>query len=30
MDTDMQAGRSMEGQLQFNFAFRYVLNPSDL
>jgi hypothetical protein len=30
METDMQAGRSMEGQLQFNFAFRYILNPSDL
>jgi hypothetical protein len=30
METDMQAGRTMEGQLQFNFAFRYVLNPSDL
>lgn len=29
-DTDMQTGRSMEGQMQFNFAFRYVLNPSDL
>jgi hypothetical protein len=30
MDTDMQTGRTMEGQLQFNFAFRYVFNPSDL
>lgn len=30
MDTDMQTGRSMEGQIQFNFAFRYVFNPSDL
>jgi hypothetical protein len=30
METDMQTGRTMEGQLQFNFAFRYVLNPSDL
>lgn len=30
METDMQTGRTMEGQLQFNFAFRYILNPSDL
>jgi hypothetical protein len=30
METDMQVGRSMEGQLQFNFAFRYMLDPSDL
>jgi hypothetical protein len=30
METDMQTGRTMEGQLQFTFAFRYVLNPSDL
>lgn len=30
MDTDFQTGRTMEGQLQFNFAFRYVLNPNDL
>lgn len=29
-DTDMQTGRSMEGQIQFNFGFRYVFNPSDL
>lgn len=30
MDTDMQTGQNMEGQLRFNFAFRYVLNPNDL
>jgi hypothetical protein len=30
MDTDMLTGRSMEGQLQFNFSFRYPLIPSDL
>jgi hypothetical protein len=30
MDTDMQTGQNMEGQIRFNFAFRYVLNPSDL
>jgi hypothetical protein len=29
-DTDMQTGRSMEGQLQLNFQFRYVFNPADL
>lgn len=29
-DTDMQTGRSMEGELQINFAFRYVFNPRDL
>jgi hypothetical protein len=29
-DTDMQSGRTMEGQMQFYFTFRYVLNPSDL
>jgi hypothetical protein len=30
MDTDMQTGRTMEGQLEFKFAFRYIFNPSDL
>lgn len=30
MDTDFHSGGTMEGQLQFNFAFRYVFNPSDL
>jgi hypothetical protein len=29
-DTDMQSGRTMEGQMQFFFTFRYVLNPLDL
>jgi hypothetical protein len=28
--TDMQTGRSMDGELQLNFGFSYVLNPSDL
>lgn len=29
-ETDMQAGRSMEGQIQFDFSFQYYLNPNDL
>jgi hypothetical protein len=29
-ETDMQTGRSMEGQLQINVQFRYVFNPADL
>jgi hypothetical protein len=29
-DTDMQTGSTMQGQMQMNFTFSYVLNPSDL
>jgi hypothetical protein len=29
-ETDMQTGRSMEGQLQISVQFRYVFNPTDL
>jgi hypothetical protein len=29
-ETDMQTGSTMQGQMQMDFAFSYVLNPSDL
>lgn len=29
-DTDMQTGSTMQGQMQMNFTFSYVLNTSDL
>ena len=29
-ETDMQTGSTMQGQMQMNFTFSYVLNPSDL
>lgn len=29
-DTDMQTGSMMEGQLMLNFAFHYLLDPSEL
>lgn len=30
MDTDMQSGSTMVGEIQFHFAFRYVLDPATI